>query len=97
MTVLTFGFLQFKAAQLLRLAENSGSKTLGNTWYVFCPIVKPHSPCSRIPCVVFYALISATLSGGRKILMPRLVTGSGVVQTVCSMRPLVMRPLLRPL
>jgi hypothetical protein len=33
--VLTFGFLQFKAAQLLRLAENNGSKTLGNTWYVF--------------------------------------------------------------
>ena len=24
---------QFKAAQLLRLAENNGAKTLGNTWY----------------------------------------------------------------
>ena len=25
---------QFRAAQLLRLAEEKGSKTLGNTWYV---------------------------------------------------------------
>jgi hypothetical protein len=73
-------FLQFKAAQLLRLAENNGSKTLGNTWYVFYPIVTPHSPCGRIPYVVSYALVSATLSGGLKILMPRLATGSGVVK-----------------
>lgn len=26
--------LQFKAAQLLRLAENNGSKVVGNSWYV---------------------------------------------------------------
>jgi hypothetical protein len=26
---------QFKAAQFLRLAEEKGNKTLGNTWYVF--------------------------------------------------------------
>jgi len=25
---------QFKAAQLLRLAETNGAKTLGNSWYV---------------------------------------------------------------
>ena len=32
--LLTFLSPQFKAAQLLRLAEKSGAKTLGNTWYV---------------------------------------------------------------
>ena len=37
MTALTLAFRQFKAAQLLRLAEKSGSKTLGNTWYVSYP------------------------------------------------------------
>ena len=34
--------LQFKAAQLLRLAEKSGSKTLGNTWYVLFLPIKDH-------------------------------------------------------
>jgi len=90
-------FLQFKAAQLLRLAENNGSKTLGNTWCVFCPIVKPHSSCSRTPMCGFLCLDFCNFWRGLKILMPRLVTASGVVRTVCSLRPLVLRPLLRPL
>jgi hypothetical protein len=75
-----FGFLQFKAAQLLRLAENNGSKTLGNTWYVFYPIVKLHSPCDRIPWVLSSCLDFCNFRRGLKILMPRLVSGSGVVK-----------------
>ena len=90
-------FLQFKAAQLLRLAENNGSKTLGNTWCVFCPIVKPHSSCSRIPCVVFSCLDFCNFRRGSQD--PDAKTGHwfGSGQPVCSMRPLVLRPLLRPL
>lgn len=32
--LLTRDSQQFKASQLLRLAENNGSKTIGNSWYV---------------------------------------------------------------
>lgn len=33
--------MQFKAAQYLRLAEEKGSKSVGNSWYVFFSFPPP--------------------------------------------------------
>lgn len=60
MTVLTLGFLQFKAAQLLRLAEKSGSKTLGNTWYVsLSPFPDITRPSGWMLCAIARVLFLA--------------------------------------
>jgi hypothetical protein len=68
-----FGFLQFKAAQLLRLAENSGSKTLGNTWCVSHPIAMSHFTCGRILRAIIHASFLQLLAGyqglGAKIVL----------------------------
>lgn len=50
---------QFKAAQYLRLAEEKGSKTIGNTWYVAFPCFLDSVVFSRrmrVICLSFLAL-----------------------------------------
>jgi hypothetical protein len=58
-------------------------RLLGTPGTLFCPIVKPHSPN---PMCAFFSCLDSWR--GLKIVMPRLVTDSGVVKTVCPKRPL---------
>jgi hypothetical protein len=75
-----FGFLQFKAAQLLRLAENNGSKTLGNTWYVSYPVSQISIYLWLDTRAIAFALLCATFGGVSKSWCQDGVTGSGLVE-----------------